>query len=33
LEFAKFSNNWHYVDYERLHIEEFSGDGASIPHN
>ncbi len=33
LEFAKFSNNLHYVDYERLPIEKFSGDGESIPHN
>jgi hypothetical protein len=26
-------HNLHYVDYERLHIEEFSGDGARSPHN
>src|SRR6266566_4817652 len=33
LEFGKFSNNLHYVDYERLPIEEFSENGGSIPHN
>src|SRR5438477_9420671 len=33
LEFGKFSNNLHYVDYERLPIEELSENGGSIPHN
>ncbi len=33
LELGKFSNNLHYVDYERLPIEEFSENGRSIPHN
>src|SRR6266567_2229763 len=33
LEFGKFPNNLHYVDYERLPIEEFSENGGSIPHN
>jgi len=33
VEFRKFSHNLHYVDYERLPIEEFSENGGSIPHN
>src|SRR5713226_9140291 len=33
LEFGKFAHNLHYVDYERLPIEEFSENGGSIPHN
>jgi hypothetical protein len=31
--YQKLPNNGHYVEYERLPIEEFSENGGSIPHN